>query len=125
MKFVLAVILLMSSWSPVLGQTSATSPTPPPAGRVTYGAGHKLCSDWTAAETKADQTDYVANRFWVAGFMSAYNVYVAAPDFDIGKGVTPTDMKAWMHATCAVNPSKTVAAAATAFLAMLKARQDR
>ena len=125
MKYALLVSLLLSSLSPVHGQSPATSTAPPRKAPVTYGSGHKLCSDWIAAETKVDQTDYVANRFWVAGFMSAYNVFVAAADFDIGRGLTPADMKTWMHARCDANPTETIATAATAFLDMLKARQAR
>ena len=102
----------------------ATPPAAPPAGPVTYGAGHKLCSDWIAAETKQDgDKEYMANRFWVAGFMSAYNVYVSTGGFDIGRGLTPDIMKTSMHAQCAAHPTETIAAAATAMLATLKARQ--
>ena len=124
MKSALILSLLVSPLSPAFGQSSAT-PTATPVAPVTYGAGHKLCSDWTAAETKPDQTDYVANRFWVAGVMSAYNMFVSAPGFDIGRGVTPADMKTWMHARCAAAPADTIAAATAGFIAMLKARQAR
>ena len=122
MKRALLVSLLLSPLFPVHGQSSATSAAPPPR---TFGAGPKLCSDWIAAETKVDQTDYVSNRFWVAGFMSAYNVFVSAPDFDIGKGTTPADMKTWMHARCEASPTETIATAAKGFIDMLKARQGR
>ena len=117
--------LLLFPLAPAVAQPAATSTAPISRGPVTYGAGHKLCSEWSAAETKADQSDYYANRFWVAGFMSAYNVYVSTNGFDIGRGLTPDDMKSFMHARCAANPNETVAAAATAFLASLKARQDK
>ena len=123
MKRALLVSLLLSLLPPAYGQSPATSAAPPRKGPVTYGSGPKLCSDWIAAETKADQTDYVANRFWVAGFMSAYNVFVSAPDFDIGKGTTPEVMKTFMHARCEANPTETIAAAGKAFIEMLKARQ--
>ena len=122
MKRALLASLLLASLSPAHGQSPATSAAPAPR---TFGAGPKLCSDWIAAETKVDQTDYVANRFWVAGFMSAYNVFVSAPDFDIGKGTTPEVMKTFMHARCEANPTETIATAGTAFIAMLKARQAR
>ena len=111
--------LLLVTLAPAVAQPAA------PHGPVTYGAGHKLCSEWSAAETKADQSDYYANRFWVAGFMSAYNVYVSTGGFDIGKGLTPDDMKSFMHARCAANPNETIAAASTVFLASLKARQGK
>lgn len=121
MKPVLAALLLLASTSPSYADTEET-PTAHPA-PVTYGAGHKLCSDWSAAEVLPDRSQYFANRFWVASFMSAYNVYVSTGGFDIGKGLTPDDMKAWMHDRCAANPAETIATAATAFLAMLKTRQ--
>ena len=121
MKRALAALLVVATLSSACAHDLAMPPTP----ARTYGAGHKLCSDWSAAEAKPDQTEYFANRFWVAGFMSAYNVYVATGGFDIGKGLTPDDMKALMHARCAANPAATIAAAATAVLATLKARQAK
>ncbi len=118
MKIVLAAILLLAPLAPAMAQqASATS------GPVTYGPGHKLCSDWSAAETRADQSEYMANRFFVAGVMSAYNIFVSQPGFDIGRGLTPADMKSFMHDRCASHPTETIGAAATAFIAMLKARQ--
>ena len=119
MRPILAALLLLAPLSPAWGHSAAA----PSAPARTYGAGHKLCSDWSAAETNTDQSEYAANRFWVAGFMSAYNVYVSTGGFDIGKGLTPDDMKSFMHNRCAANPTETIATAATAFLAMLKARQ--
>ena len=116
--------LICASTVPAAAQTSAPAPAAA-AGPITYGAGHKLCSDWIAAETKPDQSDYYANRFWVAGFMSAYNIYVSPPGFDVGKGTTPTEMKTFMHDQCARRPTDTIAAAAAAFIANLKARQHR
>ena len=92
-------------------------------GPVTYGPGHKLCSDWSAAEAKADPGEYLANRFFVAGVMSAYNIFVSPPGYDIGRGLKPEDMKAFMHDRCAAHPDETIAAAATAWIASLKARQ--
>ncbi len=123
MKIIMAS-LLFAAPIPLSAQTIAPGPAVP-AGPNTYGAGHKLCSDWVAAETKPDQSDYYANRFWVAGFMSAYNIYVAPPGFDVGKGTTPTEMKTFMHAQCATRPMDTIAMAATAFITNLKARQGR
>lgn len=122
MKRILAAVLLVASLSAACAQTSAVPVTPARPGPVTYGAGHKLCSEWSAAETKADQSEYFANRFWVAGFMSAYNIYVSPTGYDIAKGLAPDDMKSFMHSRCAANPNETIATAATAFLAMLKAR---
>ncbi|WP_174285018.1 hypothetical protein [Sphingomonas bacterium] len=119
-----AALLILAVTVPARAQTSAPVPAVP-AGPNTYGAGHKLCSDWVAAETKPDQSDYYANRFWVAGFMSAYNIYVSPPGFDVGKGTTPTEMKTFMHTRCATRPTDTIAMAATAFIANLKARQGR
>ncbi|WP_174279022.1 hypothetical protein [Sphingomonas bacterium] len=119
MKLVLASLLL-APLSPVVAQQAA-----PAAGPVTYGPGHKLCSDWSAAETKADPSEYMANRFFVAGVMSAYNIYVSPPGFDIGRGLTPDDMKSFMHGECAAHPAETIATAATAFVAMMKARQGK
>ena len=119
MRPILAAMLLLAPLSPTWGHSAAA----PSAPARTFGAGHKLCGDWSAAETKTDQSEYAANRFWVAGFMSAYNVYVSTGGFDIGKGLTPDDMKAWMHDRCAATPTETIATAATAFLALLKARQ--
>jgi hypothetical protein len=119
MKPLLAALLAVApaaSVAPLAAQAPATT------GPVTYGAGHKLCSEWSAAEVKPDETEYRTNRFWVAGFMSAYNVYVSPAGYDIGKGLTPDDMKAFMHTRCAAHPDETIAAAATAFLAMLRAR---
>ena len=117
---VVALLLAM----PSLALAQGTPPAPAPAsGPVTYGAGHKLCSDWLAAETKPDQGEALANRFWVAGVMSAYNIYVAAPGFDIGKGQAPADMKGYMHAKCAEDSTATIASAATAYIAMLKTKQ--
>lgn len=123
MKRILAAVLLVAPLAAACAQTTAVPTTPAGAGPVTYGAGHKLCSDWSAAETKVDQSEYSANRFWVAGFMSAYNIYVSPAGYDIAKGLTPDDMKSFMHNRCAANPTETIATAATAFLAMLKARQ--
>ncbi len=92
------------------------------SGAVTYGPGHKLCSDWSAAEAKSDDHDYMANRFFVAGVMSAYNLYVSPPGYDVGKGLKPEDMKAFMHAECATHPDETIGAAAAAWIDHLKAR---
>lgn len=125
MNRTLAAMLLVAPLSTACAQTTAMPVAPARAGPVTYGAGHKLCSDWSAAETKADQSEYFANRFWVAGFMSAYNIYVSPPGYDIAKGLTPDDMKTFMHNRCAANPTETIATAATAFLVELKARQQR
>jgi opacity protein-like surface antigen len=124
MKRILAAALLVAPFSAACAQTATPPRAAAPGGPVTYGAGHKLCSDWSAAETKADQSEYFANRFWVAGFMSAYNVYVSPPGYDIARGLTPDDMKSFMHTRCAGNPAETIATAATAFLVMLKARPD-
>ena len=109
----------------LLPTVPAAAQVTPPSSPVTYGAGHKLCSDWSAAETKADPSEYSANRFWVAGFMSAYNIYVSTNGFDIGRGLTPNDMKAFMHDRCTTHPTETIASAATAFLTSLKARADK
>lgn len=95
------------------------------AAPVTYGPGHKLCSDWSAAEVKGDPSEYMGNRFFVAGVMSAYNIFVSPAGFDIGRGLTPDDMKAFMHSECAAHPTETIATAATSFIAMLKARQGK
>ncbi|WP_457355332.1 hypothetical protein [Sphingomonas sp. UYP23] len=126
-------MLLFVPMSPAFAQTATpaasavSSPvaTTAPAGPVTYGAGHKFCSEWSAAEVKADQSDYYANRFWVAGFMSAYNWYVSTDGFDIGRGLTPSDMKTFMHDRCAAHPTETVATAAAQLLTMLRTRQGR
>ncbi len=118
-KFASALILL-APLAPLAAQKAA-----PPAGPVTYGPGHKLCSDWSAAETKADQSEYTGNRFFVAGMMSAYNIYVSPPGFDVAHGITPDDMKTFMHAECAAHPTETIATAATAFIASTKARQAK
>ncbi len=115
MKNAVAALIVIAIVAPVFAKDVA-----PP---VTYGAGHKLCSDWSTAEVKPDPSEYLANRFWVAGFMSAYNVYVSKRGFDIGKGLTPDDMKAFMHARCAANPTEMIATAATAWITHLKARQ--
>ena len=109
---------------PAAPPAAASSPAPS-SGPRTDGAGHELCRAWIAAETKPDQSDYYANRFWVAGFMSAYNWYVSAGGFDIGRGLSRDDTKAYMHAECASHPSETVATAAAAMLAMQKARQSK
>ncbi len=98
---------------------AAAAQTP---GAVTYGPGHKLCSDWSAAEVKPDDHDYMANRFFVAGVMSAYNLYVSPPGYDVGKGLKPEDMKAFMHDRCAGHPTETIGAAAVAWIDHLKAR---
>ena len=120
----IAMALLLLPWSAALAQPAGV-PAGQPAGPVTYGAGHKTCSEWSAAETKPDQSEYAANRFWVAGFMSAYNVYVSTGGFDIGKGLTPDDMKKFMHDRCAANPGEMVATAAAAWIATLKSRQGK
>lgn len=120
MKLAAIAFLLLASIAPAQAQTA-----PAPVGPVTYGPGHKLCSDWSAAETKADQSEYMANRFFVAGVMSAYNIFVSPPGFDIGRGLTPADMKSFMHDRCASHPTETIGAAATAFIAMLKTRQGQ
>ena len=120
MKLALACFLLLTPVAPAAAQQAA-----PPAGPVTYGPGHKLCSDWSTAETKADPSEYMANRFFVAGVMSAYNIFVSAPGFDIGRGLTPDDMKSFMHDRCAAHPTETIGAAATAFIGMLKTRQGK
>ena len=125
MKSALATLILFAPLAMACAQTTAVSVEPPRAAPVTYGAGHKLCSDWSAAEIRADRSQYLANRFWVAGFISAYNVYVATGGFDIGKGLVPDDMKVLMHAQCAANPAQTIATAAIAVLAGLKTRQER
>ncbi|WP_174297618.1 hypothetical protein [Sphingomonas bacterium] len=124
MKLILASILV-ASLSPVAAQQLPAQQPPVQGGPVTYGPGHKLCSDWSAAETKADPSEYAGNRFFVAGVMSAYNIYVSPPGFDIGRGLTPDDMKGFMHAQCAAHPTETIAAAATAFVAMMKTRQGK
>ena len=121
MKMVLA-LLLSGAMSPAAAQQT---PAAAPAGPVTYGPGHKLCSDWSAAEVKADPSEYMGNRFFVAGVMSAYNIFVSPAGFDIGRGLTPDDMKAFMHRECAAHPTETIATAATSFIAMLKARQGK
>ena len=120
MKLALASLLLFAFIAPAAAQQAAPPPEP-----VTYGPGHKLCSDWSAAETKADPAEYMANRFFVAGVMSAYNIYVSPPGFDIGKGLTPDDMKHFMHDRCAAHPAETIGTAAAAFITMLRARQTK
>ena len=115
-----ASLLLLAPCVPAAAQPAAA-----PANPITYGPGHKLCSDWSAAETKPDQAEYAGNRFFVAGVMSAYNIYVSPPGFDIGRGLTPDDMKRFMHDRCASHPTETIAAAATAWIAMLKTRQSQ
>ena len=112
MKLVMAAMLALTG--------GAVAQTP---GAVTYGPGHKPCSDWSAAETKADPNEYMANRFFVAGVMSAYNIFVSPAGFDIGRGLKPEDMKAFMHDRCAAHPDETIGAAATAWIASLKARR--
>lgn len=120
MKLALASILVLAPLAPAAAQEAAST-----AGPVTYGPGHKLCSDWSAAETKADPAEYAGNRFFVAGVMSAYNIFVSPPGFDIGRGLTPEDMKRFMHDRCAAHPTETIATAATAFIASLKTRQGK
>ena len=115
-----ATAFLLATSPPV-----AAEPAGAPAGPVAYGPGHKLCGDWSAAETKTDPAEYMANRFFVAGVMSAYNIYVSPPGFDIGRGLTPDDMKHFMHGECAARPNETIATAAAAFIASMKARQVR
>lgn len=125
MKVALASLLLLAPLASAAAQ-QAVAPSPSvPSGPVTYGPGHKLCSDWSAAETKPDQSEYVGNRFFVAGVMSAYNIFVSPPGFDIGRGLTPDDMKHFMHDRCAAHPTDSIATAATAFIAMMKARQGK
>lgn len=119
MKLALAVLLL-APLSPTAAQQVASAKAP-----VTYGPGHNLCGDWSAAEIKTDPSEYMANRFFVAGVMSAYNIYVSPAGFDIGRGLTPDDMKRFMHTECAAHPTETIATAATAFVAMMKARQGK
>ena len=123
----LAVLALMAPPSagaePVAPPAAAASPAS--ANPRTYGAGHELCSDWIAAETKPDQSDYYADRFWVAGFMSAYNWYVSTGGFDIGRDLSRDDMKTYMHARCVSHPGETIATAAAAMLITLKARQAK
>lgn len=118
MKLAWAAIFMFLPLAPAMAQQA-----PVAAGPVTYGPGHKLCSDWSAAEIKADGADYMANRFFVAGVMSAYNIFVSPPGSDIGRGLTPADMKSFMHDRCASHPTETIGTAATAFIAMLKTRQ--
>ena len=115
-----SALLLLAPLAPLAAQKAA-----PPAGPVTYGPGHKLCSDWSAAETKTDPSEYAGNRFFVAGMMSAYNIYVSPPGFDVARGMTPDDMKSFMHAECAAHPTETIATAASAFIASAKSRQAR
>lgn len=120
-----AVFFLFAPLAPAGAQQATPQSAPLPGGPVTYGPGHKLCSDWSAAENKADPSEYVGNRFFVAGVMSAYNIFVSPPGFDIGRGLTPDDMKRFMHDRCALHPTETIATAATAFVAMMKARQGK
>ena len=120
MKLALALSLLLAPSAPVMAQQA-----PAPSGPVTYGPGHKLCSDWSAAETKADQSEYAGNRFFVAGVMSAYNIFVSPPGFDIARGLTPDDMKRFMHDECAAHPTETIGTAATSWIASLKQRQGK
>lgn len=125
MKLILASVLALAPLAPIAAQ-QASAPQPAPApGPVVYGPGHKLCSDWSAAETKADPNEYTGNRFYVAGIMSAYNIYVSPPGFDIARGLKPDDMKSFMHAECASHPAETIATAATAFLTSLTTRQGK
>lgn len=114
MKIALAVVLAVAAPAAAPAQTAAP---------VTYGPGHKLCRDWSAAETRADPGEYLANRFFVAGVMSAYNIFVSPAGYDIGRGLKPEDMKAFMHDRCAAYPDETIGTAATAWIASLKARQ--
>lgn len=123
MRLASTLVLLLAPLAPLA--PTAAQQVAAPSGPVTYGPGHKLCSDWSAAETKADQSEYAGNRFFVAGVMSAYNIYVSPPGFDIGRGLTPEDMKSFMHARCAAHPAETIATAATAFITMLKGRQGK
>lgn len=113
MKTIMAAMLALAAGA-------AVAQTP---GAVTYGPGHKLCSDWSAAEVKADPGEYMANRFFVAGVMSAYNIFVSPAGYDIGRGLKPDDMKAFMHDRCAAHSDETIGAAATAWIASLRARQ--
>jgi hypothetical protein len=124
MKLIFAAALLLAPLAPVAAQPTVPVAAPP-TGPVTYGPGHKLCSDWSAAETKADPSEYTGNRFFVAGVMSAYNIYVSPPGFNIGRGLTPEDMKSFMHDRCAAHPTETIATAATAFISMMKVRQGK
>ena len=109
---------------------------PPPAGPlmapfagarssapVTFGAGRKACSDWLADEAKPESSDSAADHYWMAGFVSAYNWYLAADGVDIAQGLTGDDMKSSMHARCAAHPTGTVATAASEVIAILKARR--
>lgn len=124
MKLLLASAVLLAPLASVVAQPAAT-PVAGMTGPVVYGPGHKLCSDWSAAETKADQSEYAGNRFFVAGVMSAYNIFVSPAGYDIARGLKPDDMKSFMHDECAAHPTETVATAATAFITMLKTRQAK
>lgn|GEM_PF-6592539 len=120
MKIGAAFFLFLALTAPAVAQQPAVH-----AGPVTYGPGHKLCSDWSAAETKPDGSEYMANRFFVAGVMSAYNIFVSPPGFDIGRGQTPDAMKQFMHDRCASHPAETIGSAAATYIEMLKTLQRK
>lgn len=117
MTFFLAAAFGVSC-APLQGKEIHANPSAP-----VFAAGSLTCDKWVIAQATPDSSDARAQRYWVAGVMSAYNIYVAPEGFNIGKGVTPGDLGAWMTTRCSDHPSETIGQAAQAFIRNLEERQ--
>jgi hypothetical protein len=85
------------------------------------GPGNMSCGTW--AEYRRDGgMPAIAVQDWVAGYLTAYNEWVA-PDGNISGGTDNDGLAAWIDNYCQLHPLDNVAQAASALVAALKARK--
>jgi hypothetical protein len=88
---------------------------------VVLSMGTKTCGEYVS-DFKADERGKLDNSIWVAGFLTAYNIYTKGTK-NISRNTDPAAWDLWINNYCERNPLDQVADAAVALVKELKSRQ--
>jgi hypothetical protein len=111
--------LFAVAWLAMLVSASAANSLDKNGSFIIWGAGATTCERWTAARARGVP---LAAQSWIQGFVSSHNHYAEGPN-DLGKGMSPDDLRSWVDNYCSGHPDHLLAAAAEALVIELILRR--
>jgi hypothetical protein len=87
-----------------------------------FGKGNESCGKWTQ-ERRADDWATTVSESWMAGYVTAYNRWVAVTDGDITHGIDLDGLLAWIDNYCNQYPLNKVSTATESLMFSLEDRK--
>jgi hypothetical protein len=87
-----------------------------------FGKGNESCGKWVQ-ERRANDWATTTSESWLAGYVTAYNRWVALLGGDITHGIDLDGLLAWIDSYCGQHPLNKVSTAAEALIFSLEDRR--